>query len=52
MIDAIFISHTYWACTGFDGDVEVWEAIRRLRNYVKSWNLNIKADDNKLALVA
>lgn len=39
------------ACTGFDGDVKVWEAIRRLRNCVKSWNLNIKADD-KLALAA
>ncbi len=45
-------SISIWACTGFDGDVEVWEAIRRLRNCVKSRNLNIKADDNEYALAA
>ena len=40
-----------WASTGFDGDVEVWEAIRRSRNCVKMWELNIKADE-KLAFAA
>lgn len=33
-------------CTGFDGGVEVWEAIRRLRDCVITWNLNIKANED------
>ena len=38
-------------CTGFDGGFEVEEAIRRLRDCVPTWKLNINADNN-LALAA
>ncbi len=41
-----------WACTGFDGGFEVGEAIRRLRDCATTWNLNINADNNNLALAA
>ena len=40
------------ACTGFDGGFEVEEAIRRLRDCVSTWNLNINANNNKVALAA
>ena len=40
------------ACTGFDGGFEVEEAIRRLRDCVSTWNLNINANNNRVALAA
>ena len=40
------------ACTGFDGGFEVEEAIRRVRDCVSTWNLNINANNNKVALAA
>ena len=40
------------ACTGFDGGFEVEEAIRRLRDCVLTWNLNINANNNRVALAA
>ena len=40
------------ACTGFDGGFEVEEAIRRLRDCVPTWNLNINANNNRVALAA
>lgn len=40
------------ACTGFDGGFEVGEAIRRLRDCVITWNLNINANNNNVALAA
>ena len=38
------------ACTGFDGDFEGREAIRR--DHVTVRNLNINADNNNFALAA
>ena len=45
-VSLVFGSKPIWGCTGFDGGVEVEEAIRRLRDCVPTWNLNIKAEDN------
>ena len=39
-----------WACTGFDGDHAVGEAIRRAMRQIP--NLNINAEDYDLALAA
>ena len=39
-----------WACTGFDGDHAVGEAIRRVMRQIP--NLNINAEDYDLALAA
>ena len=33
-------------CTGFDGGVEVWEAISRIGDCVITWKLNIKANED------
>ena len=44
--------HLFRACTGFDGDFEVWEAIRRLRSCAKSRKLNINADEGNFAIAA
>ena len=40
------------ASTGFDGDFEVWEAIRGLRDRATTWDLKLNADDNSYALAA
>ena len=44
--------NAFRACTGFDGGFEVEEAIRRLRDCVPTWNLNINANNNRVALAA
>ena len=39
-------------CTGFDGGVEIEEAIRSFQDCVKTWNLNINAENDNYALAA